>query len=123
MLRVKNQGRTKDEPRNDLRTPKHKKCCLLRLTSLLLLLYLAWFYRENSERRPKELRLISLRTKVLFIKISFQKKLSPFLKQLTHFLQKLTKKSLFSCSIQNNSLPLQRIFEHKELWQRKVTSS
>ena len=57
------------------------------------------------------------------IKIGFLKKLTYFLKRWTNFLKKLTKKSLFSCSIQNNSLPLQRIFEHKELWQRKVTSS
>ena len=33
MLRVKDQGRTKEEPRNDLRTPKQKMCCLLRLCS------------------------------------------------------------------------------------------
>ena len=57
------------------------------------------------------------------IKIGFLKKLTYFLKRWTNFLKKLTKKSLFSCSIQNNSLSLQRIFEHKELWQRKVTSS
>ncbi len=31
MLRVKDQRRTKDEPRNDLRTPKRKKVLLLRL--------------------------------------------------------------------------------------------
>jgi len=30
MLRVKDQRRTKDEPRNDLRTPKRKKVLLLR---------------------------------------------------------------------------------------------
>ena len=61
----------------------------------------------------------------------FLKRLTPFVKKLTHFLQsltylfkeKITSKGEFSCSIQNNSLPLQRIFEHKELWQRKVTSS
>ena len=29
--RIKDQGRTKDEPRNDLRTPKYNMCVLLRL--------------------------------------------------------------------------------------------
>ena len=33
--RAKDQRRTKDEPRNDLRTPNYKKCCLLRLTPFL----------------------------------------------------------------------------------------
>ena len=42
-----------------------------------------------------------------FLKIEL-KKLSLCLKRLTQFLRKLTKKSLFSCSIQNNSLPLHR---------------
>ena len=32
MLRVKDQGQTKEEPMNDLRTPKLKKVLLLRLT-------------------------------------------------------------------------------------------
>ena len=30
--RVKDQGETKEEPRNDQRTPKHQKVLLLRLT-------------------------------------------------------------------------------------------
>ena len=53
--RVKDQGRTKEEPRNDLRTPKHKKCFLLRLPSLLLLLYPALFHRPTTERTPTQL--------------------------------------------------------------------
>ena len=53
--RVKDQGRTKEEPRNDQRTPKLKKCVLLRLPSLLLLLYLAIFYRPTTERTPTQL--------------------------------------------------------------------
>ena len=32
MSRVKDQGRTKDKPRNDQRTPNLKKVLLLRLT-------------------------------------------------------------------------------------------
>ena len=62
---------------------------LLRLPSLLFLLYLALFHRPTTERRPRELRLISLTTKVLFIKIGFLKKLTYFLKRWTNFLKKL----------------------------------
>ena len=81
--RAKNLRRTKDEPRMNLRTLKHKKCCLLRLPSLLPLLYLALFYRENSASTP-------CLQKVLFLKIAFLKKLSPFLKRLTKYLKRLT---------------------------------
>ena len=59
ILRVKDQGRTKDEPRNDQRTPKLKKVLLLRLPSLFPLLYLASFHRLTTERRATELRLNS----------------------------------------------------------------
>ena len=60
-------------------------CFLLRLQSLLLLIYLVWFYRENSERRPKEERSVivplRLRTptedhmtkKALFLRLSPKK--------------------------------------------------
>ena len=69
-LSVSNQGRTKDEARNNLRTPKRKKVLLLRLPFFSPLLYLAWFYRENSERRPKE----DLMTKkALFLRLSPKK--------------------------------------------------
>ena len=66
------------------------KPVLLRLPSLFLLLYFALFHRPTTERRPRELRLISLPTKVLFIKIGFLKKLTSFLKRWTNFLKKLT---------------------------------
>ena len=62
----KNQGTTKE-----LRTTK--KCFLLRLPSLLPLLYLAWFYREYSERRPKEDRKNTHNIKVLFLKMGSNK--------------------------------------------------
>ena len=39
---------------------------ILRFCSLVPLLYLAWFYRENSERRPKEDRKNSPPTKSAF---------------------------------------------------------
>ena len=60
--RVKDQGRTKDEPRMNLRTPNHKMCILLRLPSLLPCIYLTSFHRENSDRRPSEERHNSLPT-------------------------------------------------------------
>ena len=66
MLRVKDQGETKDEPRNYQRTPKPKKCVLLILPSLLLLLYLASKHRANTERRPREERHNSLTPKSAF---------------------------------------------------------
>ena len=56
---AKDQGETKEEPRNDQRTPKLKKVLLLRLPSLLFLLYLASFHRPTTERTPRELRLNS----------------------------------------------------------------
>ena len=53
--RVKDQRRTKDEPRNDQRTPKYKMCFLLRLPSLFPLLYLPLFHRPMSGRTTTEL--------------------------------------------------------------------
>ena len=103
-------SKTKDEPRKNQGTTKElrttKKCFLLRLPSLLHLLYLAWFYRENSERRPTEQRLNSLPAKSFFLKIGFLKKLTPFLKMLTHFLKLLT--YLFF----NKKRPKMRFFLH-----------
>ena len=66
MHRVKDQGRTKEEPRMNLRTPKLKKVLLLRLPSLSPLLYLALFHRPMTERRPRELRINSPPTKSAF---------------------------------------------------------
>ena len=86
---AKYQRWTKEEPRNYQRTPKYKKCCLLRLPFLSPLLYLASFHRETTERTPREQRQNSPWLKVRFLKIEL-KKLSPFLKRLTHFLKQLT---------------------------------
>ena len=88
--RVKDQGRTKDEPRMNLRTPYPQKCCLLRLPSLLSLLYFALFYRENSDRRPSEERHNSLLTKSAVSYDCFLKRSSLFLKRLTRILKLLT---------------------------------
>ena len=87
----KNQGTTKE-----LRTTK--KCFLLRLPSLLPLLYLAWFYREYSERRPKEDRKNTHNIKVFFLRW-VPIKLFPFLK-------KIAPKSDFSCISPKKSVTL-----------------
>ena len=68
--RVKDQGRTKNEPGNDLRTPKRKKVHLLRLPSLLLLLYFALFHRPTTEGTPKEVHMTK---KALFLRLSPKK--------------------------------------------------
>ena len=110
--RDKNQGTTKE-----LRTTK--KCFLLRLPSLFPLLYLASFYRENSDLTPHL-------QKVLFLNIAFLKKLSAFLKKLTYILKalpyiprlytlhftphtrKITLKCVFSCTFRKKSVSLRR---------------
>ena len=43
-------------------------CCLLRLSSLLCVLYLASLHRETTERTPKELRINSAPQKSTFLK-------------------------------------------------------
>ena len=59
MLHVKDQGRTKDEPRNDLRTPKHPKVLFIKIaisfTSLIPCLIPPTDEREKTERTPTHL--------------------------------------------------------------------
>ena len=59
MIRVKDQGRTKDEPRMNLRTPNHPKVLILKIaisfTSLIPCLILPRELREMTERTPTEL--------------------------------------------------------------------
>ena len=88
--RAKDQGRTKDEPRINQRTPKLKKVLLLRLPSFFLFLYLPSFCRPTTERTPREERINSLSKKVLFLKIDNLKRLTLFLKRLTNILKRLT---------------------------------
>ena len=91
--RAKNLRRTKDEPRMNLRTPKYKMCFLLRLPSLFPFLYLALFYQENTDRRPREDREKSASTprqqKVLFLKIDILKKIASIPKKVTSFPKKI----------------------------------
>ena len=59
ILRVKDQGETKEEPRNDQRTPKLKNVLFIKIavsfTSLIPYLILPTDDRGNSERTPTQL--------------------------------------------------------------------
>jgi hypothetical protein len=59
VLRVKDQGRTKDEPRNNLRTPNHQKSTFVKITvsftSLIPSLKTTTDDRETTERTPTQL--------------------------------------------------------------------
>ena len=105
VLRVKDQGETKDEPRMNQRTPKLKKVLLLRLPSFFLLLYLPSFCRPTTERTPREERINSLSKKVLFLKIDNLKRLTESLKKLTLFLKHLTLCTSFAF-LRTLSMPL-----------------
>ena len=70
MLRVKDQGETKEEPRNDLRTPKLKKVLLLRMPSLIPPLIPPIEHRLTTERIPRE---DLMRKKALFLRLSPKK--------------------------------------------------
>ena len=82
ILRVKDQRRTKDKPRNDLRTPNHQKVLFLKIAvsfpSLILCLSSPTDDRENSDSTPRL-------QKVTFVKIGFPRRLPPFLKKLSSF--------------------------------------
>ena len=58
MLRVKDQGETKEEPRNDQRTPNHQKVLFIKIavsfTSLIPSLIPPRDDRENTERTPTQ---------------------------------------------------------------------
>ena len=58
MLRVKDQGETKEEPRNDQRTPNHQKVLFIKIavsfTSLIPSLIPPRELRETTEETPKE---------------------------------------------------------------------
>ena len=59
MLRVKDQGETKEEPRNDQRTPNHQKVLFIKIavsfTSLIPYLKTPSDNRENTEKTPTQL--------------------------------------------------------------------
>ena len=74
VLRVKDQGRTKEEPRNDQRNPNHQKVLFIKIavsfTSLIPCLVLPRELRENTERTLRE----DLMTKkTLFLRLSPKK--------------------------------------------------
>ena len=68
--RVKDQGRTKEEPRNNLRTPNHQKSTFVKIFHLL---YLSYTLPSSADRRAGEDRANSDSTprqqKVLFVNI------------------------------------------------------
>ena len=70
MLRVKDQGRTKEEPRNDQRTPNHQKVLFIKIavsfTSLIPCLVLPRELRETTEGTPKEDHMTK---KALFLRL------------------------------------------------------
>ena len=59
MLRVKDQGETKEEPRNDQRTPNHQKVLFIKIvvsfTSLIPSLIPAREHRLTTEQTPTQL--------------------------------------------------------------------
>ena len=59
MLRVKDQGETKEEPRNDQRTPNHQKVLFIKIavsfTSLISSPILPTDNREKTDRTPTQL--------------------------------------------------------------------
>ena len=81
-----NQGRTKDEPKNS----KIEKSTFIKNSPLL---YLASFYRENTDLRPRDDRENTDRTphdpKVLFINICFPDIVTYFPKKVDSFSKKV----------------------------------
>ena len=59
MLRVKDQGETKEEPRNEQRTPNHQKVRFVKIavsfTSLISSPILPTDNREKTDRTPTQL--------------------------------------------------------------------
>ena len=84
---TKDQGRTKEQPKNS----KSQKRLFIKICFPL---YISLLHRETTDRTPRDDREKSDTTpclqKVLFLKIAFLKKLSPFLKRLTRLLKLLT---------------------------------
>ena len=71
MLRIKDQRRTKDKPRNDLRTPNYQKVLFVKIalsfTSLIPCLKTPSDDRENTERTPTQLPVSK---KALFLRLA-----------------------------------------------------
>ena len=78
------------------RTPKLKKCVLLRLPFLFRLLYLALFCRENTERQPREDLENTSILKVHFLNTTSPKRLTKLLKKFPSFLKQLSSCTSFA---------------------------
>ena len=125
MSRVKNLRRTKDKPRNDLRTPNHQKSTFVKIAvsfpSLIPCLSSPTDDREMTERRAKHYRALAAKNSALFLRllpnkvVLIPKKVDSFPKTVDYIPKivayppnkKIAQKLHFSCTIQNNSLPLQ----------------
>jgi len=74
LSRVKDQGRTKDEPRNDQRTPKQKKVRFIKIAVSFISLIPCPIppreLRETTEGTPKEDHMTK---KALFLRLSPKK--------------------------------------------------
>jgi len=131
MSRVKDQGRTKEEPTTNLRnnrsstreirTPKQEKSSFIKIAvsfpSLIPCLILPREERETTDRTPTQLpahkkccflRLLPNKVVLIPKKVdSFPKTVDYIPKIVTYPPNKKSHlKTIFSCSIQNNSLPL-----------------
>ena len=105
---VKDQRRTKDKPRNDLRTPNHPKVRFIKIAvsfpSLIPCLSSPTDDRENSDRTPTPL---PANKKCRFLRLLPNKVV--LIPKIVAYPpnKKIAPKLHFSCTIQNNSLPLQ----------------
>ena len=70
---IKDQRRTKDEARNDLRTPNHKKVLFIKIavsfSSLTPCLIPPRELRETTERRAKRYRALAAKNSALFLRL------------------------------------------------------
>ena len=74
LLRVKDQRRTKEEPRNDLRTTNHQKVLFLKIavsfTSLIPCPILPREHRPTTVRRAKRYRALAAKNSALFLRLT-----------------------------------------------------
>ena len=70
MLRVKDQRETKEEPRNDQRTPNHQKVLFIKIAilfpSLIPCLFPSREHRQTTEKTPTQL---PVSPKALFLRL------------------------------------------------------
>ena len=111
VLRVKDQGRTKEQPKNS----QTQKVLFIKIAVSFISLIPCLVFTERTPREHRESSDPTPRLqKVLFVKITFLKRLTNFLKKLTLFLKPLIYlflrknylKSVFSCTSRKKSVSL-----------------